>query len=264
MTALVIDRPAAGVLRWRMDGIEKLNALDETLRGALLDAITAAAEDADVRAVLLTGTGRAFCAGGDISGMGVRSPAETVQLLQFGRRIVEGLASLQKPVIAAVNGIASGAGFNLALASDVIVASPSAWFQQSFTRIGLMPDMGGTYLLAKYIGLGRAKEALLTARRFTAQEGVDLGFVARTLGGEGEADFDEAAVAYAATYAARAPLAVGMTKWLVNLAADSTLSEALDREAMAQAVLGTTGDHQAAVAAFLAKQDLDSIEFKGE
>jgi 2-(1,2-epoxy-1,2-dihydrophenyl)acetyl-CoA isomerase len=260
VTALVVDRPATGVLRWRMDGIEKLNALDETLRAALLAAISDAAADREARVVVLTGVGRAFCAGGDISGMGVRSPAETVQLLQFGRRIVEGLAALQKPVIAAVNGIASGAGFNLALAADVVVASPSAWFQQSFTRIGLMPDMGGTYLLAKYIGLGRAKEALLTARRFTAQEGVDLGFVARTLDG----DFDDAAVAYAATYAARAPLAVGMTKWLVNLAADSTLSEALDREAMAQAVLGTTGDHQAAVAAFLAKQDLDSIVFKGE
>jgi 2-(1,2-epoxy-1,2-dihydrophenyl)acetyl-CoA isomerase len=260
VTALVVDRPAAGVLRWRMDGIEKLNALDATLRGALVEAISDAADDREARVVLLTGAGRAFCAGGDVSGMGVRSPAETVQLLQFGRRIVEGLAALQKPVIAAVNGIASGAGFNLALAADVVVASPSAWFQQSFTRIGLMPDMGGTYLLAKYIGLGRAKEALLTARRFTAQEGVDLGFVARALDG----DFDDAAVAYAATYAARAPLAVGMTKWLVNLAADSTLSEALDREAMAQAVLGTTGDHQAAVAAFLAKQDLDSIVFKGE
>lgn len=260
MTALVIDRPATGVLRWRMDGTEKLNALDDNLRAALIEAARDAAAEPEARVVLLTGTGRAFCAGGDVSGMGVRSPAQTVQLLHNGRRIVEGLAGLQKPVIAAVNGLASGAGFNLALAADVIVATPEAWFQQSFTRVGLMPDMGGTYLLTRYIGLGRAKEALLTARRFTAQEGVDLGFVARTLDG----DFDSAAVAYALDFARRAPLALGMTKWLVNLATDGTLSDALDREAMAQAVLGATDDHKAAVAAFLAKQDLDSLTFNGE
>lgn len=260
MTELVIDRPAPGVLRWRLDGIDKLNALDATLREALIAAIAAAADDSQARVVLLTGTGRAFCAGGDITGMGVRSPAETVQLLQVGRRIVEGLAALQKPVIAAVNGIASGAGFNLALAADVVVAAPGAWFQQSFTRIGLMPDMGGTYLLAKYIGLGRAKEALMTARRFTAEEGEQLGFVARRIDGE----FDEEAVVYAQQYARRAPLALGMTKWLVNLASEGTLAQALDREAMAQAVLGSTADHTAAVAAFLAKQDLDGLEFKGE
>lgn len=261
MTALDIDRPADGVMRWRLNGPEKLNALDEQLRPALIEAIGAAAQDPSVRVVLLTGTGRAFCAGGDVKGMGERSTVGTVGLLQYGRQIVEGLASLRKPVIAAANGLASGAGFNLALAADVIVATPQAWFQQSFVRMGLMPDMGGTYLLAKYIGLGRAKEALLTARRFTAAEGVELGFVARCL----EGDFDAEALAYAQEYADRAPLAVGMTKWLVNLAAGaSSLSDALDREAMAQAVLGVTSDHKAAVAAFKAKTSLDEVQFEGE
>jgi 2-(1,2-epoxy-1,2-dihydrophenyl)acetyl-CoA isomerase len=261
MTALVVDRPAPGVTRWRLDGPEKLNALDGELRAALVAEIARVADDDQTRVIVLTGTGRAFCAGGDVSAMGVRSPTRTVDLLQLGRRIVEGLATLRIPVIAAVNGLASGAGFNLALAADVIVASPTAWFQQSFTRIGLMPDMGGTYLLTKYIGLGRAKEALLTAHRFTVDEGVDLGFVARRVD---DADFDAAVVAYASGYAARAPLAVGMTKWLVNLAADSTLSAALDREALAQAVLGSTGDHAAAVEAFRSKQNLDDIRFEGE
>lgn len=259
MTELVIDRPADGVVRWRLDGPDKLNALDSTLRGGLVDAIDAVAADSSARVVLLTGTGRAFCAGGDVKGMGVRSPVASVELLQYGRKIVEGFASLQKPIIAAVNGLASGAGFNLALAADIVVASPTAWFQQSFTRLGLMPDMGGTYLLAQSIGLARAKEALLTARRFTADEAEELGFVARQLVG----DFDAEAVAYASGVAAKAPLATGMTKWLVNLAGSSTLAAALDRESMAQAILASTADHAEAVRAFKEKDDLDRIDFKG-
>lgn len=259
MTALGVDRPATGVLRLRLDGVETLNALDDGVKAALVAALAEAAGDREARVVLLTGTGRAFCAGGDVRGMGTRTPAETNDVLTFGRRITEGIANLQKPVVAAVNGIASGAGFNLALTCDIVLAAPDAWFQQSFVRMGLVPDMGGTYLLARAIGPHRAKAALMTGRRFTAEEGRALGFVADILTG----DFDAEAVAYCAGLARGAPIAVGLTKLLANRAVDGSLSDALDREALAQGVLAATADHQTAVSTFLDKGDLDAIDFQG-
>lgn len=260
MTRLEVDRPAGGVLRMRLDGIDTLNALDDEVKQDLVVALRAVADDREARVVLLTGTGRAFCAGGDVRGMGTRSPAETNAVLTFGRQITEGIANLQKPVVAAVNGIASGAGFNLALVSDIVLAAPDAWFQQSFVRMGLMPDMGGTYLLGRAIGLPRAKHALLTGRRFTAAEGLSLGFVASIL----EGDFDREAVDYCAELARKAPIALGLTKLLANRAVEGSLSDALDREALAQGVLAATTDHQTAVSTYLAKGDLDLIEFTGE
>ncbi|MFP3579252.1 enoyl-CoA hydratase-related protein [Arthrobacter sp. SIMBA_036] len=260
MTELRTDHPAPGVLRCRLDGVETLNALDAPVKRALLDQILRSASDPEVRVLMLTGAGRAFCSGGDIRGMGQRTPAEMNQVLTYGRQITEGLYNLQKPVVAAVNGIASGAGFNLALACDVILAAPPAWFQQSFVKVGLMPDMGGTYFLARSIGLHRAKEAVLNMRRFSAQEGKELGFVAEVLEGE---FFDDQAVAYCAALSRRAPLALGLTKFLTNRSVDGTLRDALDREGLAQGVLAATDDHKRAVSAFHNKEDLDTIEFTG-
>lgn len=260
MTELRTDRPAPGVLRCRLDGVETLNALDDPVKRALLEQILQSASDPEVRVLMLTGAGRAFCSGGDIRGMGQRTPAEMNQVLTYGRQIIEGLYNLQKPVVAAVNGIASGAGFNLALACDVILAAPQAWFQQSFVKMGLMPDMGGTYFLAQSIGLHRAKEAVLNMRRFSAHEGKQLGFVAEVLEGE---SFDDQAVAYCAALSRRAPLALGLTKFLTNRSVDGTLRDALDREGLAQGVLAATDDHKRAVSAFHSKEDLDTIEFTG-
>ncbi|BDZ47861.1 enoyl-CoA hydratase [Frondihabitans sucicola] len=260
MTRLDVDRPAAGVLRLRMNGPDTLNALDEGVKSELVAALQDAATDKQDRIVLLTGTGRAFSAGGDIRAMGTRSATGTIDVLTFGREITEGITGLQKPVVAAVNGLASGAGFNLALSSDIVVASPTAWFQQSFIRMGLMPDMGGTYLLAQAIGLHRAKAALLTAHRFTAEEATGLGFVTEIFDG----DFDAEAVAYCAELAKRPPVAAGLTKLLANRSVDGTLGDALDRETLAQAVLSSTSDHKSAVDAFLAKRDLDDLVFTGE
>ncbi|MBB5641025.1 enoyl-CoA hydratase/isomerase family protein [Cryobacterium roopkundense] len=260
MTTLEVDRPGPGVLRFRLNGVATLNALDDEVKGQLVDALRAAALDRTTRVVLLTGTGRAFCAGGDVRGMGTRSPTETNDVLTFGRQITEAIAHLQKPVVAAVNGLASGAGFNLALVSDIILAAPTAWFQQSFVRMGLAPDMGGTYLLGQAIGPHRAKAALMTGRRFSADDGVELGFVAEVLSG----NFDDEAVAYCSVLARKAPIALGLTKLLANRAHEGTLADALDRESLAQALLSATTDHKRAVDAFLNNGDLDALEFKGE
>lgn len=259
MTALVVDEPAPGVRRLRMDGEDTLNALDEDFKDALLAELVAIATDSDVRLVLLTGTGRAFCAGGDVRAMGVRSAVETVAVLAKGRRITESLASIDKPVVAAVNGLASGAGFNVALACDVILAHEKAWFQQSFVRMGLIPDMGGTYFLARQVGLYRAKEMLLSARRVTSAEAHELGFVAHVYG----ADFEERVLAYCADMARGPGQALGITKLLSNRAVEGSLQSALDGEAYGQAVAASTHDHQLAINAFKNKRPLDTVDFTG-
>jgi len=259
VTILDIDRPAAGVTRLTLNGEETLNALDMAVKVRLLEVLLELRDDPLTRVILLTGTGKAFCSGGDVRGMGQRTAAETVEVLSFGRQITEAMIDLRKPIVVGVNGLASGAGFNLALAADIIVAAPRSWFQQSFVRMGLVADMGGTYLLSRAIGAPRAKHALLTSRRFTSADGLELGFVSEILSG----DFAAEAVAFCAGLAKKAPLALGLTKMLANRADDGTLSDALDREMLAQAVLGTTTDHRQAVRCFLGKGDLDEIVFTG-
>lgn len=260
MTVVVTDRPAPGVRRLRLEGTDTLNALDETCKDQLLDELAACALDPDTRAVLLTGTGRAFCAGGDVRAMGRRTPLETEAVLAKGRQVVERLTAMPKPVVAAVNGLASGAGFNLALACDVVLAHEKAWFQQSFVRMGLVPDMGGTYFLARQVGVHRAKEIVLSGRRLDAAEAHGLGLVAQVHGD----DLDKHAVAYTADLARGATAALGLTAGLLDRAVEGSLQQALDAEGHVQAVASSTQDHQRAVGAFLAKQPLEKVEFTGE
>lgn len=260
MTRLAIDTPATGVLRLRLDGPDILNALDTKVKTSLIAELTMASREPSVRAVLLTGTGRAFCAGGDVRAMNDRTPSQTADVLTFSREITERLTSTQKPVVAAVNGIASGAGFNLALACDVVVAHESAWFQQSFTRIGLVPDMGGTYLLARQVGLSRAKELLLTGRRIGSAEARDLGLVAHVW----TDDFERRSIEYCAELAQGATRALGLTKVLANRAMDLSLRAAMDQEELAQAVASSTADHRDALETFRSTGSLDAVQFKGE
>ena len=260
MTEVVVDRPAPGVRRLRLDGPDTLNALDEGCKDQLLTQLAECAVDPGTRAVLLTGTGRAFCAGGDVRAMGARSPVQTEAVLAKGRQITERLAAMPKPVVAAVNGLASGAGANLALACDVLLAHERAWFQQSFVKLGLVPDLGGTYLLARQVGAHRAKEILLSARRVDAEEAHRLGLVAQVHGD----DLPDRAVIYAAGLARGATVALGLTRTLVGRAVEGSLQQALDAEGHAQAVASSTQDHRAAVGAFLAKQPLDDLDLTGE
>jgi 2-(1,2-epoxy-1,2-dihydrophenyl)acetyl-CoA isomerase len=260
VTALVADRPAPGVLRLRLDGEETLNALDDGVKDELLSALARIPSDDETRVVMITGTGRAFCAGGDVRTMGERTAVQTVDVLAKGRQITEGLVSLRKPVVAAVNGLASGAGFNVALACDIVLAHESAWFQQSFARVGLVPDMGGTYFLAHQVGLYRAKEMLLTGRRVRSQEALELGFVSRVYGD----DFEEQSLAFCSELARGATQALGLTKLLTNRAVEGSLQTALDQESLGQAVAATTRDHRTAIDAFHHKRPLESVEFLGE
>jgi 2-(1,2-epoxy-1,2-dihydrophenyl)acetyl-CoA isomerase len=144
---------------------EQMNALDLTMRAELKSILADVADDRDIRVLVLTGTGKAFCAGGDIRTMeGETAPSGRDRMKKGSWQMTRLFASLEKPIIAAVNGVAAGAGFNIALAADMIIAAENARFQQSFVKIGLIPDLGGLYSLPLRIGLPRAKELMMTGR----------------------------------------------------------------------------------------------------
>ena len=180
-----------GVTTITLDRLEKLNAFSGTMREDLLAAL----RGAEGNVVVITGAGRAFCAGGDVELMASLQEANDVErfrkLLDAGRDVVMQIAAMPKPVIASVNGIAAGAGCNLALACDYRIASDQAKLSESFVRIGLHPDWGGTWLLPRLVGPGRAFELLTTGRMVAADEALAIGMVDRVVAAEELADETE-------------------------------------------------------------------------
>jgi 2-(1,2-epoxy-1,2-dihydrophenyl)acetyl-CoA isomerase len=162
---------------------DKLNAFTGTMREDLLTALRACEDDADVRVVVITGAGRAFCAGGDVESMsGLQKSGDVVsfrKLLDAGRDVILQIATMRKPVIAAINGIAAGARCNLALACDYRIAAEGAKLSESFVRIGLHPDWGGTWLLPRLVGRSKAMEILMTGRMVDATEALAIGMIDR-------------------------------------------------------------------------------------
>lgn len=235
---------------------DALNALTDDMYRELQALIGAIAADADVGCVILTGAGRAFCAGADLK-------ARRDDLTPLERRarhrwilkdILEPLYRLEKPVIAAVNGAAVGAGFNIALACDFIIASDQASFIQAFARVGLVPDLGGLFLLGRVIGVNKAKELCFTARKVLADEAMTLGIVNHVVPHD---DLLREARAVAASITALAPTATAMTKSLLNTASTATLDQMLDYESYATTVAFITPEYEEGVRAFREKRAPD-------
>jgi len=224
---------------------EKLNAftlgVHEGLQAALEDA-----RDPAVRAVVVTGAGRGFSAGQDLTAFG--EAGDVTAMLRATYHVnVRAIRSLEKPVIAAVNGVCAGAGLSLACACDIRLASDAAFFVPGFIGIGLIPDSGGTYFIQRLLGTSRAFEWMTSNRRLTAAEAHAWGLVSEVV----EADSFAARVAeHAAELAAAPTRAIAMTKRLYDEAATSTLEEQLEREAEAQAQAAQTDDFREGVAAF--------------
>ena len=243
VATVTLNRPAA------------LNAFSQPMQRELAALIPELAADDAVRAVILTGAGRAFCAGGDIKEMeGAQDPTPLAgrnKLHRMLTTVLMPLVRLEKPVIAAVNGAAVGAGMNLALAADIVLVSETAMFSQAFVKLGLVPDTGGLYLLSRLIGLNRAKELCFTGRLFSAREAADLGLVNRVLPAE---DLMPAAVALAQELARGATAAIGLTKSLLNLAHTASLEEMAEFESYALAVVLSTDDHREGIRAFREKR----------
>lgn len=240
-----------GVATITLNRPDSLNALNATMRRELLAAIKAAARDDSVRALLITGSGRAFCAGADLRGGEGERQFRRVLTSEYNP-LIEAIRTLPKPVVVAVNGVAAGAGMSLALAADLVVAADVARFVPAFNRIGLVPDSGLTRVLVRALGRHRAAQLLLSGESLSAGEAADAGLVTAVVPADGLA---EAARELALRLAAGPSRALGYTKRLINAAEEATLRGMLAQEAAFQDLAGRTDDHAEGVAAFAEKRE---------
>jgi 2-(1,2-epoxy-1,2-dihydrophenyl)acetyl-CoA isomerase len=229
------------------------NAIDLTMRQELVAALDEVEADEAVRVLILTGAGGHFCAGGDVKSMRTRrlSAAEGRRRVELLNRLVVRLVDFPRPTLAMVDGYAVGAGTNLALCCDLVVASDRAKFGELFWKIGLVPDGGGTWLLSRMVGLARAKELIFTAEVFDAAEAGRLGLVNRVVPA---AELERVTRALAEKIAAGPPGVLRLAKHMVNRAATSDLAAALDLEAYSQGLAIAADDHQEGLAAFFDKR----------
>ena len=233
---------------------DRLNAFNEAMHERLMAALMASEADEGCRALLLTGAGRGFCAGQDLSDR-VMEPGQTPDLARtierFYNPLVRKLQALRMPVICAVNGVAAGAGTNVALACDIVLAARSARFVQAFARIGLVPDSGGTWFLPRLVGRARARGLALLAEPLTADQAVSWGLIWKAVD---DSELMHEAHALAAHLAMQPTFGLALTKQALDAAETNTLDAQLDLERDLQARAGRTPDYAEGVRAFLEKR----------
>jgi 2-(1,2-epoxy-1,2-dihydrophenyl)acetyl-CoA isomerase len=240
VATLTLDRPDA------------LNSLTVPLKEELLATFRRLGRDRDVRALILTGAGRAFCAGQDLRER--LEPGATPLATEVRERynpLILAMRSLGQPIIGAINGVAAGAGASLAFACDIRIAAENASFLLAFGRIGLIPDSGATWFLPRLVGPAKAAEIALTGDALSAADAERFGLVARVVPSE---SLPDEARALAVRLASGAPRAIALTKRALNRSWDATLEESLDYEAWLQGVAGATDDHREGLAAFVEKR----------
>jgi 2-(1,2-epoxy-1,2-dihydrophenyl)acetyl-CoA isomerase len=253
-TAVTVEH-ADGVATVRLSRPDSMNSLDGRTKEALLAALEEAAGDPAVRCVVLTGTGRAFCVGQDLKEHVTLIQEDPQQLWTTVREhynpIVSLLATMNKPVIAAVNGVAAGAGAGFAFAADLRIVADTAGFNLAFVGIALSCDSGSSWTLPRLVGTAKAKELLLLPRTVTAEEALQLGLATEVVSAD---ELDARVAGLAATLAAGPTLAYGAVRRAVAASAGTPLADALAHEAQLMEATGTSQDHQAGVDAFLAKE----------
>jgi 2-(1,2-epoxy-1,2-dihydrophenyl)acetyl-CoA isomerase len=238
MHTLRVDRAPNGVVTLTLNRPEKKNAMSSAMFGELLQVFREVDDSTTDRVMVITGAGDAFCSGADLADRG-NDPRHPLQRLHWVADIVLALHRIPKPVIAKVNGVAVGAGMNLALGCDLIVASDTARFSEIFARRGLSIDFGGSWLLPRLVGMHRAKELALLADIITAKEAAEMGLVNRVVPA---AELDAFVADWAGRLAAGPPLALAMTKRLLSNAFAVSMDEALEAEGLAQSVNSGTED----------------------
>ena len=237
---LTLNRPAA------------LNSFTAAMHGELLPALQAAADDLAIRAVVITGTGRGFCAGQDLLDPAMVGHVDVGAVVErFYRPLATRVRSMPVPVIAAVNGVAAGAGANLALCCDFVVAARSASFIQAFSKIGLVPDCGGTWLLPRLVGRARAMGLAMTGDKLPAEEAERIGLIWRCVD---DAALTETVGALALKLAAMPARALAETRRVLDSAMAMDFSDAITQEADTQRELGRASDFAEGVAAFFNKR----------
>jgi enoyl-CoA hydratase/carnithine racemase len=264
---VVLTRHAGGVAVATLNRPEVLNAVDGPMRTDLARMLEQVEADDSIRALILTGAGRGFCAGGDIKGMEGRLSAAPGTIADPGWRrqrqlhhTVMRLHALEKITIAAINGPAAGLGADLALCCDFILASDAASFVMSFVLRGLVPDGGGMYFLPRKIGMSKAKELIFTGRRLDSTEMLSIGIADRLVA---HADLLPEAIRWVGELTQHSATALGLAKSIMNGAFEHTLEDTLAAGAQAQAIAYTTEFHQASVAAFLERSRQRAQAAKG-
>ncbi|MFJ5995847.1 enoyl-CoA hydratase/isomerase family protein [Streptomyces sp. NPDC092370] len=253
--AAVVHTSGDHVLTVTLNRPESLNALTAGQREEIIRLLSQASATAEVRAVVITGTGRGFCSGADLRGAGPagdRVAGDVARTLRTGaQRLIAAVLDCEKPVIAAVNGTAAGLGAHLAFACDLVLAAESARFIEVFVRRGLVPDAGGAYLLPRLIGPQRAKELMFFGDALTAPDAERLGLVNRVVRDE---ELEKTARAWAERLASGPTRALALTKQLVNASLDTDRTNAFAAEAAAQEINMTTADAQEGVRSFVERR----------
>lgn len=239
---------------------EVFNSFNREMALALQNTLDACAQDSTVRAVLLTGNGKAFCAGQDLKEVTTPeiNPGFKAILDEHYNPIISRIRSIEKPIIAAVNGVAAGAGANIALACDVVVASEQASFIQAFSKIGLVPDSGGTFFLPRLIGFQKASAVAMLGDKVSAVEAEKMGMIYRVFPAE---NFWEEAKKIAETLSQMPTKALALTKQLLNASLKNSLDEQLKLESVYQIEAAQTDDYNEGVQAFIEKR---KPEFTGK
>lgn len=250
-----------GLARLTLNRPDKLNSFNALMHEEVREAMKTVQRDDSIRCLLIGGNGRGFCAGQDLSDRNVAPDAEVpdlgASLEQKYNPLIRSLAKLEKPVICAVNGVAAGAGANIALACDIVIAAESAKFIQSFCNIGLVPDSGGTWALPRLVGRARAMGMALLGERISARQAEEWGLIWKCVADEELASTAEQMARHLATQPTRG---LGLIKRAMLASSDNSLDDQLDLERDLQRLAGRSEDYREGVGAFMEKRE---AEFKG-
>ena len=250
--SIVLFEQEGGLARITLNRPEKYNSFNREMALALQDILDQCAADESIRSILLTGAGKGFCAGQDLS---EASDPDTVDferiVSEHYNPLILKIRNLEKPVVCAVNGVAAGAGANIALACDIVVATESASFIQAFSKIGLIPDSAGTFFLPRYTGMQRAAALMMLGAPVSATEAAAMGMIYKAFP---DASFQEESQKLAASLAQMATKGIGLTKRLLNQSYGNSLEEQLKMEMQVQVEAGSSHDFKEGVQAFLEKR----------
>jgi len=232
-----------------------LNSINKSFAKEIQDALIKSSKNDEVRSILLTGNGKGFCAGQDLNEAlqpdGTPEPDLGIFIRENYNPIIKLLREIPKPIICAVNGTAAGAGANIALACDIVVASENASFIQAFSKIGLIPDSGGTYYLPRLVGLGKAASLMMLGEKLLANEAMELGLIYKVFPLD---RLEEESINLAKHLATQPTKALGLIKKLLNKSIENTLDEQLKLEEEMQRIAGQTDDYKEGIKAFLEKR----------